>query len=154
MSEVQQKVPSCFAPFEREYGYVPNLFFAQQSAPHLVEAQAKLIGNVLFSTGELSRVQKETVALFYAACRQNAYCATFHYRILEVLGISRGKLDRLLQHHPGKAIERSTALLDLAAALAIDRTVALCYAAHACAQWTSTAVREAILSCALSAFLC
>src|SRR5206468_11282777 len=78
----------------------------------------------------------------------------FHYRILEVLGISRGKLDRLLQHHPGKAIERSTALLDLAAALAIDRTVALCYAAHACAQWPSTAVREAILSCALSAFLC
>lgn len=154
MSEVQQKELPCFGLFRDELGYVPSLFLAQASVPQLVEAQAALIFNVLFSAGELSRVQRETLALVYAACRQNAYCATFHFRNFRVLGISDEKLRGAFQHRPGNATARRTALLDLAMALAIDTRAALFNAANAALNWSAAAVEEALLSCALSAFVC
>jgi RNA polymerase sigma-70 factor (ECF subfamily) len=154
LSDEQQSAFPCFALFRNQFGYIPNVFLAQSSAPELVMAQAELIANILLSQGSLSRVQKETVALLFAGMRQNEYCATLHYRNLQAAGISRETLDKILQHRPSEAVTRRTALLDLTIMLAVDPRSGPGYAACASSLWPLSAIQEVILTCALSAFLC
>jgi len=60
------------------YGFIPNLFQAQDKLPHVVDAEERLIQAVLVSEDSLSRSQKESVLQCVARARENAYCMALY----------------------------------------------------------------------------
>jgi AhpD family alkylhydroperoxidase len=75
---------------------------------------------VLCSDGDLSRIQKETIALIAARARKSVYGLTLHAHNLRALGVKPNQLDRLLAYNPGDLSSRHTALMNLAVALSCD----------------------------------
>jgi RNA polymerase sigma-70 factor (ECF subfamily) len=88
--------PTSLAVFRENYGFIPRVFQAQAAAPRLVDAEATMANAILFRKTELSRTDKESVALAEAACQANVYCAALHYQTLKLLGVPIQRLDGLL----------------------------------------------------------
>lgn len=88
------------AVFRENYGFVPRLYRAQSSLPHLVEAEAVLANAILYQGSVLSRIEKESVVLAEAAARGNAYCAALQWQTLLLLGLSTDQLTQLISGDP------------------------------------------------------
>ncbi len=88
------EVPRAFEVLREQFGFVPRLFRAQAALPRLLEAEANLLGAILFDD-PASRAQKERLLLASAASHGSVYCATLHYRTLLALGAEESELDRI-----------------------------------------------------------
>jgi len=56
------------------FGFVPNLFRMQGEAPHLLDAQVRLLQATLGRSGDLSRARREAMISAVAAVHSNVYC--------------------------------------------------------------------------------
>jgi RNA polymerase sigma-70 factor (ECF subfamily) len=91
-----------FAAFQKEFGFLPNLFRAQALLPRVIEAEARIAGAVLLRESGLTRAQKERLLLALAAANANTYCVTAHSEILRRLGSPEAEIGQIVAE-PGKA---------------------------------------------------
>ena len=105
--------PRVHAVLRERYGYVPNLYRLQSSAPELLDAEVQLLESVSFPEDGLNRVQKECILLAVSAANLNTYCATLHSHILNILGVPLEESDRIVEDHRQSNISGTDqALLD------------------------------------------
>jgi RNA polymerase sigma-70 factor (ECF subfamily) len=100
--------------FREEYGFVPNLYRAQNVRPDLVEAEAQALARILLPEDFLSRIQKEYVLLAVSAANLNTYYVAMRGQILSALGgASLEESDQIVEdhHHSGISVA-DKALLD------------------------------------------
>jgi uncharacterized peroxidase-related enzyme len=76
-----------FALAKNLFGFIPNFYKAQTLRPDLIDAEAGLVGAILFTEGALTRQQKEYVFLVCSAANLSTYCVTAHCEIVRMLGI-------------------------------------------------------------------
>src|SRR6185369_3751217 len=98
---------------------IPKIFRAQMIRPDLVEAQVRLLDDLLFKVGALSRIQKEFILLTVSAENNNSYFPALHCQTLQFLGVKAEQSQRVVvDHHAANLSDSDVALLDFARRLA------------------------------------
>jgi RNA polymerase sigma-70 factor, ECF subfamily len=112
--------------FRDEYGFVPNLYRAQNIRPDLVEAEAHALERILLPEDSLSRIQKEYIVLAVSAANLNTYYVAMRSQILSALGgASLEECDQIVENHHHSLISTpDKALLDETRKLAALRSSA------------------------------
>jgi RNA polymerase sigma-70 factor, ECF subfamily len=64
------------------YGFVPNLFSAQQAVPRAIDAEQGLISAIAVQEGRLKRRQKNWLLRIVASVCENDYCRALHGQTL------------------------------------------------------------------------
>ena len=91
--------------FREEYGFVPNLYRAQEVRPDLVEAEVQALARILLPEELLSRIQKEYIVLALSAANLNTYYVAMRGQILSALGAaSLEECDQIVENHHNSAI--------------------------------------------------
>ncbi len=104
-----------FAFFEKEFGFIPNMFRAQTLRPDIIEANVNAVRLVLMPDDVLPRVQKENILLVISAANLNTYCVAAHCELLRGLGVSVERSDQIaVDHRKANLPAREEALLDVA----------------------------------------
>jgi RNA polymerase sigma-70 factor, ECF subfamily len=108
--------PKTFGPFrffQKNLGFIPNIFRAQTLRPDVLEAEAEAVGKILLTEDVLTRVQKESILLVVSAANLNSYCVAVHCDMLRGLGIPSEESDQIaVDHHQSNLTEADRALLD------------------------------------------
>jgi RNA polymerase sigma-70 factor (ECF subfamily) len=145
-----------YVVLREQFGFVPNLYRLQNAFPELLEAEVQLLEAILFTEGELSRIQKECILLAVSAANLNTYCVTLHSQVLSILGIPLEESDRIVEDHHSSMSGPDRALLDETRKLAIlPRRPSQCFETQRlCAQgFTKPQVVEAVEVSGLANFL-
>ena len=104
---------------KRNFGLAPRIYRAQMNRPDLVDAQVRLLDQLLFSKGALSRVQKEFILLAVSAENQNSYFSALHCQTLQFLGVKPDQSERVaIDHREANLPESDVVLLDFVRKLA------------------------------------
>ena len=104
---------------KRNLGLAPRIYRAQMIRPDLVDVQVRLLDQLLFSKGALSRVQKEFIVLAVSAENNNSYFPALHCQTLQFQGVKPEQSHRVaLDHHEANLSEPDVVLLDFARKLA------------------------------------
>ena len=104
---------------KRNFGLAPRIYRAQMIRPDLVDAQVRLLDQLLFSKGALSRVQKEFILLAVSAENNNTYFPALHCQTLQFLGVKPEQSQQVTIDHRGASLpESDVVLLDFARKLA------------------------------------
>ncbi len=123
--------PNTFGPFrffQKNFGFIPNIFRAQTLRPDVLEAEAEAVGKILLTKDVLSRVQKESILLVVSAANFNSYCVAVHCDMLRGLGISSEESDQIaVDHHQSNLGQPDRELLDFALKLGV-RSAEFCRA--------------------------
>jgi RNA polymerase sigma-70 factor, ECF subfamily len=107
------------ATLKRNFGLAPRIYRAQMIRPDLVAAQVRLLDQLLFSKGALSRVQKEFILLAVSAENNNSYFPALHCQTLQFLGIKPEQSQQVaIDHREANLSESDIVLLDFARKLA------------------------------------
>ena len=121
--------PKTFGPFrffQKNLGFIPNIFRAQTLRPDVLEAEAEAVGKILLTEDVLTRVQKESILLVISAANLNSYCVAVHCNMLRGLGIPSEESDQIaVDHHQSNLTEADRALLDFTLKLGV-RPLELC----------------------------
>src|SRR5215470_1548213 len=106
---------------KRNFGLAPKIYRAQLLRPDLVDAQVHLLGQLLFSKGALSRLQKEFILLAVSAENNNSYFPALHCQTLQFLGVKAEHSQKIvLEHREADLAASDVVLLDFARKLASD----------------------------------
>jgi RNA polymerase sigma-70 factor (ECF subfamily) len=144
-----------FAVLREQFGFVPSVFRAQTLLPTVIEAEVTLVDAVLFKEGALSRIQKECILLLLAATNRSAACVAIHYQMLRLLSVPEPRLDQIVADHrtlsPVNAALVALALKAGVTGASISRQDVDLLSAS---DLTDDAILEAVLTTALSNFLC
>ena len=156
---VVQLAPSFppFVLFREQLGFVPNLFRAQTLVPRLLEAEASLMGTLLFRESVLSRIQKEYILTAVSASQSNAYGVGWHTQMLRLSGVAEERaLAVATDFRTASLPSADTSLLRFAVKLGAfgplvsSRDIETLLAAG----FSSDGALDAILLTALAVFLC
>jgi len=145
------------ATFLEEFGFVPHIFQAQTILPRVIEAEAALLATILLKEQALSQIQKEYIVLTLAQANRNVYCVTAHHQMLRLLGVPEQQLDRIFADYAQAGLSAAdTDLLSFTLKLGtngsfVSREDVTGNLAHG---WTDESMLEAILTTALTNFLC
>jgi len=106
---------------KRNFGLVPRIYRAQNMRTDLVDAQVRLLDQLLFSKGALSRVQKEFIVLAVSAQNNNSYFPALHCQTLQFLGVKAEQSEQVaVDHRDANLSESDVILLDFARKLSSD----------------------------------
>jgi RNA polymerase sigma-70 factor (ECF subfamily) len=115
--------PKTFGPFrffQKNFGFIPNIFRAQTLRPEVLEAEAEAAGKILLTEDVLTRVQKESILLVVSAANLNSYCVAVHCDMLRGLGVPSEESDQIaVDHHQANLTEADRALLDFTLKLGV-----------------------------------
>jgi RNA polymerase sigma-70 factor (ECF subfamily) len=104
---------------KRNFGLVPRIYRAQNMRTDLVDAQVRLLDQLLFSKGALSRVQKEFIVLAVSAQNNNSYFPALHCQTLQFLGVKPEQSQQVaIDYSEASLMESDVVLLDFARKLA------------------------------------
>ena len=104
---------------KRNFGLAPRIYRAQMIRPDLVNAQIRLLDQLLFNKGALSRVQKEFILLAVSAENNNSYFPALHCQTLQFLGVKPEQSQQVaIDHREANLSEPEVVLLDFARKLA------------------------------------
>lgn len=104
---------------KRNFGLAPRIYRAQMIRPDLVDAQIRLLDQLLFNKGALSRVQKEFILLAVSAENNNSYFPALHCQTLQFLGVKPEQSQQVaIDHREANLSESDIVLLDFARKLA------------------------------------
>ena len=104
---------------KRNFGLAPRIYRAQMIRPDLVDAQVRLLDQLLFNKGALSRVQKEFILLAVSVRNGNSYFPALHCQTLQFLGVKPEQSQQVaIDHREANLSEQDTVLLDFARKLA------------------------------------
>ncbi len=104
-----------FALAKNLFGFIPNFYKAQTLRPDLIDAEAGLVGAILFTEGALTRQQKEYIFLVCSAANLSTYCVTAHCEIVRMLGIQGPDPEQVAIEHTATNLPIKTkALLNFA----------------------------------------
>jgi len=104
---------------KQNFGLAPGIYRAQMIRPDLVDAQVRLLDQLLFTKGALSRVQKEFILLAVSAENNNSYFPALHCQTLQFLGVKPEQSQRVaIDHREANLSEPEVVLLDFARKLA------------------------------------
>src|SRR5262247_4819203 len=104
---------------KRNFGLAPRIYRAQMIRPDLVDAQIRLMDQLLFSKGALSRIQKEFILLAVSAENANSYFPALHCKTSQFLGVKPEQSQQVaIDHREANLSESDVALLDFARELA------------------------------------
>lgn len=113
--------PESFSTLKRNFGLVPKIFRAQLHRPDLVDSQVRLMDQLLFKEGSLSRIQKEFILLSVSGENNNQYFPALHSQTLQFFGVKADQSQRVTtDHHSANLSEADVALLDFARRLASE----------------------------------
>lgn len=101
---------SVSVPFQKAFGFLPNLFRAQTLLPRILEAVGGLTGAVRQERA-LSSIRKESIMLCVAAAYQNAYCVALRRETLHALGMRYDQLDQIVRDHHQAGLSRPDTVL-------------------------------------------
>jgi len=120
LSEVDDGLSAeSLATLKRNFGLAPRIYRAQMIRPDLVDAQIRLLDELLFSKGALSRLQKEFVLLAVSAENDNSYFPALHCQTLQFLGVKPEQSQQVaIDHREANLSEPDIVLLDFARKLA------------------------------------
>src|SRR5260370_15037352 len=88
--------PKTFTPFrffQKNLGFIPNIFRAQTLRPDVLEAEAEAVGKILLTEDVLTRVQKESILLVVSAPNLNSFCLAGHCDRLQRLALPSVEID-------------------------------------------------------------
>ncbi len=104
---------------KRNFGLAPRIYRAQMMRPDLVDAQIRLLDQLLFSKGALNRLQKEFILLAVSAENNNSYFPALHCQTLQFLGVKPEQSEQVaIDHREANLSEPDVVLLDFARKLA------------------------------------
>jgi len=104
---------------KRNFGLAPRIYRAQTRRPDLVDAQVRVLDQLLFKKGALSRVQKEFILLAVSAENQNSYFPALHGQTLQFLGVKPEQSQQVaIDHRNANLPAPDVVLLDFARKLA------------------------------------
>jgi len=107
------------ATLKRNLGLAPRIYRAQMMRSDLVDAQVRLLDQLLFSKGALSRVQKEFILLAVSGENNNSYFPALHCQTLQFLGVKTDQSQQVaIDHRDATLPETEVVLLDFARKLA------------------------------------
>jgi uncharacterized peroxidase-related enzyme len=92
--EAQGRVKEIYDEIRAGFGRVPNLFKTMAHRPEILEANWSKVKAVLL-TGKVPRETKELIAYAVSQANECAYCVAAHGRMLEGLGFSRERIEKL-----------------------------------------------------------
>ena len=97
-NEISEKSRTIYQEIKKAFGisFVPNLFKAMGSNPEHLEAAWNQVKTTLLAPGELTRREKEMVALAVSATNNCKYCILAHSAALKGLGLSEKGLVELM----------------------------------------------------------
>ncbi len=157
---VEAALPEDYGPFQafrESLGFLPSIFRAQSLLPRIIEAEAAIASATLLAPGALTRVSKESILLAVAAAHRNVYCVTAHGWILRRLGIEAGRVDAIATgRHATRLDAADIGLIDFGLTLARQPTsIGLPdFEGLRALGWRDEQILEAILTTALTNFLC
>ncbi len=144
-----------FATFLEEFGFVPHIFRAQTLLPRLIEAEAALLATILLKEQALSQIQKEYIVLTLAQANRNVYCVTAHHQMLRLLGVPEQQLERIFADYAQAGLSPAdTDLLSFTLKLGTNGLSREDVTENVAHGWTDESMLEAILTTALTNFLC
>lgn len=104
---------------KRNFGLAPRIYRAQMIRPDLVDAQIRLLDQLLFNKGALNRLQKEFILLAVSAENNNSYFPALHCQTLQFLGVKPEQSQQVaIDHREANLSEPDVVLLDFARKLA------------------------------------
>lgn len=104
---------------KRNFGLAPRIYRAQMMRPDLVDAQIRLLDQLLFNKGALNRLQKEFILLAVSAENNNSYFPALHCQTLQFLGVKPEQSQQVaIDHREANLSEPDVVLLDFARKLA------------------------------------
>ncbi len=117
--QLDQSTKNTLAQVEQQLGKVPNMFATLAHAPAALNAYLRWDGAL--AGGELSRAQRESIALLVAQANRCQYCLSAH----QLLGHGAGLSDQAIADARQARADDPTnaALLEFAAALLEQRAV-------------------------------
>lgn len=119
LPEIETPDTESVSTLKRNFGLVPKIYRAQLLRPDLVEAQVKLLDQLLFGKGALTRLQKEFILLAVSAENNNSYFPALHCQTLQFLGVkAEQSYQVIVDHHAANLSAADVALLDFARRLA------------------------------------
>ena len=97
-SDASGKTKTIYEEIKKGFGipFVPNLFKAMGSNPDHLEATWNQVKAILLAQGELTRREKELVALAVSATNNCKYCIYAHSAVLKGLGLSEKAVVELM----------------------------------------------------------
>jgi RNA polymerase sigma-70 factor (ECF subfamily) len=103
------------AELKRNFGLVPKFYRAQLLRPDLVAAQVRLLDQLLFEKGALTRLQKEFILLAVSGENNNSYFPALHCQTLQFLGVKPEQSQQVAVDHRGASLPAAdVVLLDFA----------------------------------------
>jgi uncharacterized peroxidase-related enzyme len=136
-------------------GGVANVMKVQSLNPRAMEAHFELYKTLMFHRSELSRREREMIAVMVSATNGCDYCVAHHSTPLRALGVDEATIERLARSEiPVQIEERTACLLRFARALtrnpccerkAIENLRA--------GGWSDSAVLDATMICAYFNFV-
>jgi RNA polymerase sigma-70 factor (ECF subfamily) len=103
------------AELKRNFGLVPKFYRAQLLRPDLVAAQVRLLDQLLFEKGALTRLQKEFILLAVSGENNNSYFPALHCQTLQFLGVKPEQSQQVAIDHRGASLPAAdVVLLDFA----------------------------------------
>jgi uncharacterized peroxidase-related enzyme len=94
---------------------VPKFYRAQLLRPDLVAAQVRLLDQLLFEKGALTRLQKEFILLAVSGENNNSYFPALHCQTLQFLGVKPEQSQQVAIDHRGASLPAAdVVLLDFA----------------------------------------
>jgi RNA polymerase sigma-70 factor (ECF subfamily) len=103
------------AELKRNFGLVPKFYRAQLLRPDLVAAQVRLLDQLLFDKGALTRLQKEFILLAVSGENNNSYFPALHCQTLQFLGVKPEQSQQVAVDHRGASLPAAdVVLLDFA----------------------------------------
>lgn len=104
---------------KRNFGLAPRIYRAQMIRPDFVDAQVRLLDQLLFKKSALSRTQKEFILLAVSAENNNTYFPALHCQTLQFLGVKPEQSQQVtIDHREASLPESEMVLLDFARKLA------------------------------------
>jgi RNA polymerase sigma-70 factor (ECF subfamily) len=103
------------ATLMRNFGLAPRIFREQVARLDLVDAQVRLLDQLLFRKGALSRLQKEFIVLVVSAENRNSYFPALHCQTLQFLGVKAEQSQQVVANYrQANLLDSDVALLEFA----------------------------------------
>ena len=100
---------------KRNFGLVPKFYREQLLRADLVDAEVRLLDQLLFGKGALTRVQKEFILLSVSAENNNSYFPALHGQTLQFLGVKPELSQQVVVDHRAASLSNAdVVLLDFA----------------------------------------
>ncbi len=154
-SQASPQLKQLYEQIRQSYGFLPNYFTAQGSAPAAIEGQLAL-GDAIIKDGALPTKLKEQIGLVVSGLNTSSYCIGIHMEVLRRLGVEKPLGRKLVTDYASAPVsEKELAIFRFADKLTLHPADVSQADVDAVRQagWDDAAILETVLAAAWFNFI-